>query len=212
MSHGAKFDRLSAIVTGALKLDATAQTYAVFAEMVISAVSGDNHNSEALISVDAAAHLLRQIMSAAQGTEGYDAHQAARWIRCVIQLVLSGPSHGIESENVKLVEAVVEHAIMLAATGNPTRRKREDCEKDAAIADAESHRADVAEELEWIATTLFNLAVDYYVGEQEELGKKWARKAVELAEEFANSQKVNGDGGLLARVLREKMAELGWSV
>ena len=56
----------------------------------------------------------------------------------------------------------------------------------------------------------FNLAVDYYAGE-EEWGARWARKAVKLADILATSLDA-GDGGLLLSVLTRKMAELGWEV
>ena len=108
----------------------------------------------------------------------------------------------------KLVEEVVEQAVVLATSGNS---QGEDHGKNTCVPRTELRAAYPAEELEWLATTLFNLAVDYYVGEEEELGKKWAGKAAELADVLATSRGMDGDGGLLASVLRGKMNELGWS-
>jgi hypothetical protein len=88
---------------------------------------------------------------------------------------------------------------------------REEHGIDTEQADAELGAAYPAEELEWLATTLFNLAVDYYAGEEEEQGAEWARKAVKLADILATSWD-GGDGGLLLSVLGRKMAELGWGV
>lgn len=39
-----------------------------------------------------------------------------------------------------------------------------------------------ATELEWLATTAFNHAVDYYVQEKDEKCKLWAEKALTLAD------------------------------
>lgn len=64
----------------------------------------------------------------------------------------------------KLVEEVVDQAIVLASAGNSQEQGREEHAKQA---DVELGAAYPAEELEWLATTLFNLAVDYYVSEEE---------------------------------------------
>lgn len=37
-------------------------------------------------------------------------------------------------------------------------------------------------ELEWLATTTFNRAVDYYVQEHDEAAKRWAEKAFMVAQ------------------------------
>jgi hypothetical protein len=111
----------------------------------------------------------------------------------------------------ELVEEVVEQAIVLASAGNSQEQEREEHGNDTERADVELGAAYPAEELEWLATTLFNLAVHYYADEEEEWGAEWARKAVKLADILAASLDV-GDGGLLLSVLTRKMAELGWEV
>jgi len=108
-------------------------------------------------------------------------------------------------------EEVVEQAIVLASAGNLQVQERKEHGNGAEQADAELGVAYPADELEWLATILFNLAVDYYVGEKEERGAKWARKAVELAHILATSWDAD-DGGLLVSVFRGKMAELGWGI
>jgi hypothetical protein len=37
-------------------------------------------------------------------------------------------------------------------------------------------------ELEWLATTAFNRAIDYYVQENDEKAKRWAEKAFVVAQ------------------------------
>jgi predicted dinucleotide-binding enzyme len=60
-----------------------------------------------------------------------------------------------------------------------------------------------ATELEWLATTTFNHAVDYYVQENDALCQEWAQKAMTLAQ-WAE------DGGALRDVLMEKFSGLTW--
>ena len=60
-----------------------------------------------------------------------------------------------------------------------------------------------AVELEWLATTAFNHAIDYYVQENDDMCRKWAEKALNLAE-WAE----NGNG--LGSVLMEKYKKLTW--
>jgi hypothetical protein len=59
-------------------------------------------------------------------------------------------------------------------------------------------------ELEWLATTAFNLAVDYYVQENDGKAKIWAEKALSLTEWVE-------DGGGLKDSLMEKYSALVWS-
>jgi hypothetical protein len=60
-----------------------------------------------------------------------------------------------------------------------------------------------ATELEWLASTAFNHAVDYYVQEKDDKCKLWAEKALTLAD-WAES------GSGLKRALMEKYMGLTW--
>ena len=206
-SHKTNSDGLTNIITSAVTYHAPAKTYALFADLILCAVAGENNNTEPLISVDNAAKRLRQLIDATRGQEAYGVLQASRWIRCVVDLLVGGSEKLLDSRNMELVEAIVEKSVSLASTGTSRCQDGED-------ADAELGEEYPAEELGWLATTLFNLAVDFYVSEKEDLGRKWAKHAVEVADVLAESGGKNGDGdgrGLLARVLRGKMGELGWS-
>lgn len=202
----AKFDRLSDAITKALKLNALAKTYELLGDMILCSVLEDQNSTKSLISADTAAKLLRQLISATRGTEGYDIQQASRWIRSIVQLVVSASEQGIASGKISLMEEVIEQATVLATIGSSRNGKREELGKDAKVLDSEPYPA---EELEWLAPTLFNLAVDYYVADEEGLGKKWARKAVKFADVLAMSRGADGNEELLASVLKEKMIELG---
>jgi hypothetical protein len=61
------------------------------------------------------------------------------------------------------------------------------------------------EETEWLATTVFNHAVDCYFAKQDDLCKKWAFKAFDLAHLCA-------DGGQLEGILHEHFIKLKFDV
>lgn len=58
-------------------------------------------------------------------------------------------------------------------------------------------------ELEWLATTAFNHAVDHYVQEKDDRCKLWAEKALQLAE-WAEK------GSGLRSALMQKYSGLTW--
>jgi hypothetical protein len=60
-----------------------------------------------------------------------------------------------------------------------------------------------AEELEWLATSTFNRAVDFYCASQDENCKRWAEKALDLA-------RTARDGGQLLELLESKYLGLRW--
>lgn len=60
-----------------------------------------------------------------------------------------------------------------------------------------------AEELEWLATTCFNRAVDFYCASQDEACKQWAEAALGVA-------KNADDGGQLHELLEKKYFGLSW--
>lgn len=60
-----------------------------------------------------------------------------------------------------------------------------------------------AEELEWIATTAFNHAVDYYCQEEDDACKMWAGKAINVASLLS-------DNGVLQKIMEEKLLGLTW--
>lgn len=61
-----------------------------------------------------------------------------------------------------------------------------------------------AEELEWIATTTFNRAVDFYCASQDDASRRWAEKAISLAN-------LGNDDGHLHKLLQNKYLGLAWS-
>ena len=62
------------------------------------------------------------------------------------------------------------------------------------------------DELEWLAAVAFNRAVDFFVESAESVCRRWAAKAILLAD------LIHVDGGALGRLLRGNLAKLGVSV
>ena len=60
-----------------------------------------------------------------------------------------------------------------------------------------------AEELEWLATTSFNRAVDFYCASQDDVCKRWAEMALAVANDIK-------DGGQLHDLLQTKYLGLKW--
>ncbi|RMJ26140.1 hypothetical protein PHISP_02985 [Aspergillus sp. HF37] len=122
-----------------------------------------------------------------------------RYLRCLFQLALPSPSSstlsrsppqgGSEADdntNASIAEAVLDQILALG------RRSR-------------SHQGSgseyPAEELEWLATTTFNRAVDFYRESEDADCRRWAGKAIEVAELV--------DGGALGQLLRRNLGMLG---
>ena len=59
------------------------------------------------------------------------------------------------------------------------------------------------EELEWLATTAFNRAVDYYCASDDGVCTRWAERAMAIAT-------LNNDGDVLHSILQSKFAGLNW--
>ena len=70
-----------------------------------------------------------------------------------------------------------------------------------------------SDELQWLSTTLFNLAANLYAAEQEEAAKMWAIHSVELADVMAlTKDEGGGNHGSLARTLRQKGRSVNWEL
>ncbi|KAF2199170.1 SPO22-domain-containing protein [Delitschia confertaspora ATCC 74209] len=110
----------------------------------------------------------------------------SRWIRCLFQLALTFD----ESISMKCVDQ---------ATGIAT--VRQGVSFPCLMTYAANHYPPT--ELEWLATTSFNHAVDYYIAEDDSKCKLWAEKALRLAE-------CAEDGGGLRDLLAEKYSGLVW--
>ncbi|KAL8827012.1 MAG: hypothetical protein Q9191_003441 [Dirinaria sp. TL-2023a] len=91
----------------------------------------------------------------------------------------------------------------------PLIKGKKDCEANpdpkiyAIMADIVLSCEAPTEELEYLATTAFNRAVDFYCASQDAACRRWAGKALEMTE-------LCSDGGALRDLLMDKFARLTW--
>ncbi|KAL8848508.1 MAG: hypothetical protein Q9221_006467 [Calogaya cf. arnoldii] len=101
----------------------------------------------------------------------------ARWIRCLLSLALSS--------NVEMAENLIDQVISIAKNAQKKTTPYP------------------MEELEWVATTAFNRAVDFYCTSQDAICRRWAEKAMSVAD-------LSDDDRRLHRLLQEKYLGLTW--
>ncbi|PGH05766.1 hypothetical protein GX51_02737 [Blastomyces parvus] len=125
-----------------------------------------------------------------------DTSKLSRWIRCQFQLALDS--------NVEMAEDMLDQAYALAREGNSQYQLQyQQCEQKKPQGPETSSSCYPEEELEWLSTTTFNRAIDFYTKPDDVSCRKWAQKALDLAG-------LMRDGGLLYKVLRERFEGLRW--
>ncbi|KAI9697243.1 MAG: hypothetical protein M1836_004807 [Candelina mexicana] len=119
----------------------------------------------------------QKIVNVTWHLEGNDMQKLARWIRCLFQIAL--PS------DIKVAEHILDQMHNVAQ-------------------DARSYKNPYpTEELEWMATTTFNRAVDFFGASDDAASKRWAEKALNIAA-------LSDDGGVLHKTLQSKYLTLSW--
>ncbi|KPI44836.1 uncharacterized protein AB675_2353 [Cyphellophora attinorum] len=232
------------------KLTESLKAHACVGDLVLSATLSQTGDSGTLESgghlpLTTAIALIARLLTLFRERDCYTTTQAARWIRCIVQLVLdvqppvststvTKPDSGspntqatlttttsttvnnktldilspVVAESISIARAAAEAMSVTNPLGEVPRR---------AAAQNELYPAD---ELQWLATTLFNLAVDLHFANQPDLASQWARGAIELADILAlyldgksggsgpGAQAGGGRG--LAQTLRKKAVLAGW--
>ncbi|KAK2782163.1 hypothetical protein FQN52_001001 [Onygenales sp. PD_12] len=128
----------------------------------------------------------------------HDTTKLSRWIRCLFQLTLD--------TNVQVAESVLDQAYALARESHSQhqqldRRPNSRPGSRSALVALPNYPE---EELEWLSTTTFNRAVDFYLASDDGASRRWGQKALDLAGLMV------GDRGMLYKVLKEKFAGLKW--
>ena len=123
---------------------------------------------------------LQQIVNATWNAEHSDFEKLSRWIRCIA-------SQTLNSDN-KKVETLIDQVVAIVKTANDAQ------------AQGQSYPA---EELEWLATTIFNRAIDFYCSSQDAECRNWAERALNLAA-------LCDDRGVLHGLLQSKFQSLVW--
>ena len=112
-----------------------------------------------------------------------------RYLRCLFQL-------SIQANEFPLAEAILDKSLSLA--------REEDNAPPPSSPNGKKTHCYPNEELEWLATTAFNRAMDFYLASADEDCRRWAGKAIEIADEVKYNQ------GALGRLLRENLNKLPW--
>ncbi|KAL2036382.1 hypothetical protein N7G274_010903 [Stereocaulon virgatum] len=120
---------------------------------------------------------LQQIINITWQYDNANIDKLARWIRCLFSLALTS--------NTETAEQLLNQVASIA----------ESCRKQAMVYPAE--------ELEWLTTTTFNRAIDFYCSSQDAACRRWAERALGLAV-------LCDDGVQLHEVLQGKYQGLAW--
>jgi hypothetical protein len=222
--------QLNLLFDDASQLASSSTVYAVIADLILRSTLENEHESErdfrtpARLPLNAAVELLGRVITVTSAQPDYDVAKAARWIRCVVQTILdantafqSGPSINSKSNTyLDLLDAMTTEAIQLARSA--TRfvneylfHRPDDMDLDHRDTEDAPPEPYPADELQWLSTTLFNLAVDLWVGGLAEDAQKWAATAVEVADVLRSMHAADGgDEGELSAKLRERGEMVGW--
>ncbi|CZS99376.1 related to SPO22 Protein involved in completion of nuclear divisions during meiosis [Rhynchosporium agropyri] len=120
-------------------------------------------------------HTIKKIINEMWGTGLVDISKLARYLRCMIHITIT--------DSTDIAGGLLDHVY------------------EYAKAASETEQLFPAEELEWVVTTAFNRAVDFFCAGDEQTAKDWAGKALNIAQCCA-------DGGGLERLLQSKLLEL----
>ncbi|RMD44146.1 hypothetical protein DV735_g955, partial [Chaetothyriales sp. CBS 134920] len=196
---------LTEVVDKASRLEAGPKVYASFAHSLLSCFLDQELNDRAGIPLSYALHLLQKVIEAMTSRDDYDIDQAARWIRCVVQIVLE---HRDGHEHLSLVQTTVDQALDLArsAAAEPNSK--------AVHQKAGPRQLYPAEELHWLSSALFNLGIDLYCKPDRQAAQLWMENAIKVAEMMTATvnRQDSGDASVsvsLAKTMRSRMAKLG---
>ncbi|KAL4785183.1 meiosis protein SPO22/ZIP4 like-domain-containing protein [Aspergillus varians] len=115
-------------------------------------------------------------------TDSYFTEYLPRHLRCLLTL-------SIQAEEYILAESVLDQALILARNNNNTNNSTQ----------APHYPKD---ELQWLATTAFNRAVEFFLVSADGECRRWAGKAIALAD------LIEDDRGELGRLLRRNFEKL----
>ncbi|KAF1852174.1 SPO22-domain-containing protein [Cucurbitaria berberidis CBS 394.84] len=164
--------------------------------------------------------VLQKIINLTCRQPGSDITKLSRWLRCLFNLALPydenislkcieqvihmAAKKQAVSSLLRVVQTLVKPAQSLLNTpppsSSPTKGENEVRLTDDHIKEVERYPRT---ELEWLATTTFNRAIDYYMQEDDDKCKTWAEKSFIIAQWLE-------DDGALRDLLMEKFSALQW--
>ncbi|KAK3064561.1 hypothetical protein LTS18_006048 [Coniosporium uncinatum] len=139
---------------------------------------------------------LQEIVNASLRGKEHDLVKVTRWLRCLFQLSASSGDDGATMACLdQAISLARESKVRTSASTTMTATTRSRLGQSTQV-----EQTYPSEELEWLATTSFNKAVDLYCVNDDERCRLWAEKALMLA------GCAEGDAGGLERMLREKVS------
>ena len=136
---------------------------------------------------------LQQIINMTWQQDNGGTEKLLRWIRCLFSLALSETDIAVQ-----LLDQAVRIAEDARKVYEFTQSKQSlDNLTQVLWSSLQQSKSYPPEELEWLATTAFNLAIDFYCTSQDSVCRVWAEKALALSN-------LCDDGGALHEVLRRK--------
>lgn len=168
------WDELKEVV---LKADSceSVKVYQQMCDMLLSAQ--EEHQIPILIVIDT----IKRLSNAAWSLTSFPFTTLSRYMRILFRLSLSLPSATVSGVSLALLDQI--------------------CDQAHQGKDSETPYPD--DELEYLATTTFNKAIDYYCLEDDESCRRWAAKACEVAGFM-------GDGGRLGVLMQERLLGLNF--
>ena len=170
--------------------------------------------------IELAVPLLCQIITIIRDNTSYDINQASRWTRCLIQSIFTSRNASQVNDLFATIDNLTAQAIILARDSITKYQESLELPSPGGLVRSANPSTQLgtfypSEELEWLATTLFNKAIDYYVEGNDVHARSWAKRAVEIADVLGEMPDATGNGEgrnqrALGKLLRERVKELGW--
>ncbi|KAK5072569.1 hypothetical protein LTR64_004956 [Lithohypha guttulata] len=229
LSDDAVFDEISIeqFLSGCGELQPPIATYALLADILLTFASGEGKSVTQLNGLQvpslAAAKLLGNIIQALRKVNLYDLEQASRWVRCVAQLIFDDIEQTMKKHDSRerlkcdrsltTLASVIEQAQELATLHEHSRGTNE---PDAMSSKKRKRSSDNTsgyppEELQWLVSEVFNMAVDLHALGQQHLVRHWASQAVNIATVLSKDYTDTAAGGLI-ELLRQNIKGLKWDV
>lgn len=239
---GATVDELSLtkLIDDIPHLTPSSKPYALLADLILSSATS-THDMPTHLPIHVATTLIGRLITVMRSQEDYDTVKAARWIRCVVQMVLDSPlDRDYGDDHLALITPIAIEAANLArsrSSSSESSRAPPVQETNDTVDSAPQVQRAIdcypADELQWLSTVLFNRAVDLCVAsdthdnqgtfeaddipndtaEANAAPVRWAERAVAVADALGQMPTATGgDGGRLARVLRQNGARIGWTL